>query len=276
MKKIFLHLLLALAVLGVILWIVLSMLSRYTRHGEVYIVPDFQGQDHELVIGQYSNLFQFIISDSLYKQNVPLGPVLQQEPPPGSKVKRGRNIYLVTASKQPEKVGMPNLINLSLREAVVSLETAGLNVNEIRMSNHFARYAVISQTFHGADIAPGTLIFRGAAIDLVVGDGGLTQGVPFPMVFGKSSEEARRMIHSVALNVGRESYPVNSDSASALVYRVEPYFKPGSLVRPGTYINLIYQSPNLTNFDKFLKDSLYIEEPDTNNTYIDYEEEDAI
>lgn len=47
-------------------------------------------------------------------------------------------------------------------------------------------------------------------------------------------------------------------------------------MRPGTYINLIYQSPNLTNFDKFLKDSLYIEEPDTNNAYIDYEEEDAI
>jgi len=276
MKKIFLHLLLAMAILGVILWIVFSMLSRYTRHGEVYIVPDFMGQDQELVIGQYSNLFRFVISDSLYKPNVPLGSVLQQEPPPGSKVKRGRNIYLVTASKQPEKVSMPNLINLSLREAVVSLETAGLKVNEIRMADHFARFAVISQTLHGAEIAPESLIFRGAAIDLTVGDGGLTEGVPFPMVFGKSSEEALRMIHSAALNVGRESYPASSDSASALVYRVEPYFKPGSLVRPGTYINLVYQSPDLTDFNKFLKDSLYIEEPDTDNAYIDYEEEDEI
>lgn len=266
LRKIFLHFFMALVLTGIIIWLVLSMLSNYTRHGEVFVVPDFTGEDHERVIRQYSDQFTFIISDSLFKQGAVLGSVLQQEPPAGSKVKQGRNIYLVTVAKQPEKVRMPNLLNLSLREALVTMESAGLEVNEIQIAPHFARFAVVSQKYHGSDIEAGSMLFRGASIDLVVGDGGEAGSVAFPMVFGKHASEARRALHVLAINIGRESFPQGTDSTKAMVYRVEPYFKPGAPISPGSYVNLLYQSPDLTDFDKFVRDSLYLETPDTATT----------
>ncbi len=264
-KKFFLHLLAALLITLVLIWIVLSMLANYTRHGEVYIVPDFSGQNHELVLSQYGDQFNFIISDSLFKQGAPQGSVLQQEPPPGSKVKRDRNIYLITVSKQPEKVRMPNLVNLSLREALVTLESAGLEVSNISLTEHFARNAIVAQRYRGMPLEPGTMIFRGIAIDLVVGDGGDMKEVAFPMIYGKKPHEVRQMLHALTLNVGKETFLVPQDSSFSRVIKVEPYVQSGRMVSPGTSFNLIYQSPERIDFSKFLRDSLYIERVDSFN-----------
>lgn len=264
-KKFFLHLLAAVVITVVIIWFVLSMLASYTRHGEVFIVPDFTGQDYEMVIHQYSDQFSFIVSDSLYKQGAVLGSVLQQEPPAGSKVKRGRNIYLMTVAKQPEKVIMPNIQNLSLREALVTLASAGLEVGEIQVTPHFARNAIVAQKYHGTEIEPGTQVYRGVAIDLVVGDGGSIKDVAFPMIYGKNSAEAKQLLHSLALNVGKEIFPADADINNTLVYKVEPYYRPGALISPGSYIDLIYKSFDLTEMSKYLRDSLYLESTDTTN-----------
>jgi len=226
-KKFFLHLLAALVLTVAIAWIVLSMLASYTRHGEVFIVPDFSGKDYELVVNQYGEQFSFIVSDSLFKQGAIQGSVLQQEPPPGSKVKRGRNIYLITVSRQPEKVRMPNLVNLSLREALVTLESAGLEVNEIRLTEHFARNAIVAQTYHGKELEPETMIYRGVAVDLLIGDGGSVINNPFPMIYGKKPNEVKHLLHSNALNIGKETYLDVADSTASRAYKIEPYFKPG-------------------------------------------------
>lgn len=266
-KKFFLHLLAALVLTVAIAWIVLSMLASYTRHGEVFIVPDFSGKDYELVINQYGEQFSFIVSDSLFKQGAIQGSVLQQEPPPGSKVKRGRNIYLITVSRQPEKVRMPNLVNLSLREALVTLESAGLEVNEIRLTEHFARNAIVAQTYHGKELEPETMIYRGVAVDLLIGDGGRVVNNPFPMIYGKNPNEVKHLLHSNALNIGKETYLDDADSTASRAYKIEPYFKPGEAVRPGTYVNIFYKSAERINFNEFLRDSLYLESADSTTIY---------
>lgn len=271
-KKFLLHLLVALVIVIVTVWTVLGMLNTYTRHGKVYIVPDFSGQDHEMVMEQYEDLFTFIVSDSIFKQGAVRGSVLQQEPPAGSKVKQGRNIYLITVSQQPEKVSMPNLVNLSLREALVTLETAGLEVNEIRMTEHFARNAIVAQYWHGAVLPPGEMVFRGIAIDLVVGDGGAEKLTPFPMIYGKDPKEARRLLHSSTLNVGKEFFLDNADSSLARVYKLEPYYQPGKFISPGSYVTIYYKSADLVNFKTFIKDSLFLETNDSSATDL-YEEE---
>jgi beta-lactam-binding protein with PASTA domain len=271
-KKFILHLLAALVIFIVVIWTVLGMLNTYTRHGKVYIVPDFTGQDHEMVIQQYEDLFTFIISDSIFKPGAVRGSVLQQEPPAGSKVKQGRNIYLITVSQQPEKVRMPNLVNLSLREALVTLETIGLEVNEIRMTEHFARNAIVAQYWHGAELPPDEMVFRGIAIDLVVGDGGTEKLTPFPMIYGKEPKEARRLLHSSTLNVGKEFFLDNADSSLARVYKLEPYYQPGKFISPGSYVTIYYKSADLVNFKTFINDSLFLETNDSSATDL-YEEE---
>ncbi len=275
-KKFILHLLAALVIVIVTVWIVLGMLNTYTRHGKVYIVPDFAGQDHEMVIQQYEDLFTFIVSDSIYQQGAVRGSVLQQEPPAGSKVKQGRNIYLITVSQQPEKVRMPNLVNLSLREALVTLDAIGLEVNEIRMTEHFARNAIVAQLAHGEELTPGESVFKGLAIDLVVGDGGTEKKIPFPMIFGKKPNDAHYLLHSSALNVGKEIFLDNTDTTHARVYKVEPYFRPGKFISPGAYVTLYYKSDDLINFNTFMRDSLYLETADSTDTEIYEENYDAL
>lgn len=264
-KKIWMHVLIALVLSLVLFWLVLSMLDRYTRHGQVYVIPDFYGLDHEEVIRQYDGLFKFIIADSIYDREAVYGTVLQQDPYAGAKVKKGRNVYIVTVAKQPEKIRMPNLENLSLRQAMVSLESAGLVLNTITFTNHFARNAVVRQSHEGKAAVPGDLLFRGSLIDLVLGDGGSLEKVSFPMIYGKSPAEARSLLQTVALNIGNEYYIDDYDKSNARVFKIQPYYPPGQQVNPGTFITIWYRSASNVDFNKYIRDSLFIEEVDSNS-----------
>lgn len=82
MKKIVLHFLLAVLLTLAIIWFAIAMLNSFTRHGNVYVVPDYTGMDHERVIQEYGKLFNFIITDSIYQKDGIFGAVLQQDPYP--------------------------------------------------------------------------------------------------------------------------------------------------------------------------------------------------
>lgn len=264
-RKIWINVLIALLLTLVLVWLVLSMLDRYTRHGQVYVVPEFYGLDYEQVIRQYDGLFKFIIADSIYDRDAVYGTVLQQDPYAGAKVKKGRNIYIVTVAKQPEKVRMPNLENLSLRQAMVSLESAGLVLNTITYTNHFARNAVVRQLHEGNTAQAGELFFRGSLIDLVLGDGGSLEKVGFPMIYGKSPSEARALLQNATLNIGNEYYLDEQDKSNARVYKVQPYFAPGQMVNPGTFITIWYRSARNVDFTQYIRDSLFIEQIDNDS-----------
>jgi beta-lactam-binding protein with PASTA domain len=71
---------------------------------------------------------------------------------------------------------MPNLIDLSLRQATFSLEAAGLHVGTITYRPGRYQNAVFDQTYHGKHISPGERVRRGSYINLVVS--GSEQGNP--------------------------------------------------------------------------------------------------
>ncbi|NPB03398.1 MAG: PASTA domain-containing protein [Thermotogae bacterium] len=59
--------------------------------------------------------------------NTPAGTVIGQEPPAGTRVKRGRNVYL-TLSAGAKNKSVPDLVGMALEEAVRSLEDVGFTV----------------------------------------------------------------------------------------------------------------------------------------------------
>ena len=126
-KKFYINLLIA-VLLGILLiWIAIKSLDVFTRHGEVYIVPDFSGQTIPQIIDQqYEEFFTVKVIDSVYDKKAEKGSVVMQHPLPGAKVKQGRHIYLTIVSESPEIVAVPNLKNLSLRQALVTIESFGL------------------------------------------------------------------------------------------------------------------------------------------------------
>lgn len=158
--------------------IVMWSLKLFTRHREEIKVTDIRGMKMDQLAPYTEEFgFQFVVRDSVYSPEIEAGTIISQSPLPGSVVKRDRTFYLVVAAALPPSVQMPNLVDLSIRQAASLLETYGLQVGQQIPVPSIAHGAVIRQLYQGEEIEPGTLIRRGELIDLEVGDGGGEQPV---------------------------------------------------------------------------------------------------
>lgn len=251
-KNFYLHLAIILLLSFIIAWATFKSLDSYTRHGEVYSVPDFRGQYYHTVVEQNKQLFKFVLMDSVYQKDAPSGSIIQQDPLPGSRVKQGRNIYYVIVAQTAERVAMPNLRNLSIRQATVRLDNAGLNINELLYIDHFARNAVIEQHYNGEVIEPGTEIFKGSQIDLVLGNGGNGEKTTLPFLVGMRPGQVKSALQSASLNMGNRFFP-DKDTVNVRVFRTEPAALPGMEVTPGTKIDIWFRSEKSIDFEALIR-----------------------
>jgi beta-lactam-binding protein with PASTA domain len=171
-KKFLKHLLISIGITALLLWITLQSLSWYTKHDNYIIVPDFRGLYMQDVLGNPDNRdYQFSVVDSIFDATKPRGSILSQDPFPGSKVKTNRMIYFTVTSIIPEKTTMPDLRDLTLRQAQSMLESAGLKLGRLLYIRSFDEDAVQNQLFEKKPIKPGAIIDKGSVIDLTVGMG---------------------------------------------------------------------------------------------------------
>lgn len=238
-----------------------NRLDRFTRHGEEIVVPDLTGMNYEEVVENYSDEYTFQLLDSIYVKDFPEGAVYQQNPAPGSKVKRGRNVYVIRTSIAPEIVLMPNLRNLSLRQAMVSLNAVGLKVDKLEFIDYFARNAVVEQKIKGEVVAPKQEVVKGTAITLVVGYGNGEKKTNLPDLVGVKLEDVKNQINNASLNIGTEIFIDNDDPKNLYVIRMEPEYSIDKKVPLGSLVNVWYKS--IENFDfawykyeKFRRDSM--------------------
>lgn len=197
--------------------------------------------------------------DSVYFQSKEKGTVVLQNPLPGSKVKQGRHVYLTIVAQTPEIVLMPNLKNLSLRQALVTLESNELLVGELDYVQYFARNAVVDQLVGDEPIEPETELRKGTIVDLVVGKGDFTVMVPLPFLIALNQAEARKKLHYNSLNVGREYFLDDNDISHAKVYRTDPETLTEDMLMLGQPVNIWYRSDEFIDFQEYLKEF----EPDT-------------
>jgi len=259
-RKFYLHFLIAIVLSVFLLWAVLKSMDVFTQHGDVYIVPDFEGHTlRQLSDDGYDDYFIFKIIDSVYFKSKEKGTVVLQNPLPGSKVKQGRHVYLTIVAQTPELVLMPNLKNLSLRQALVTLESNELLVGELEYVQYFARNAVVDQLVGDEPIEPDTELCKGEVINLVVGKGDFTVMVPMPFLIALSQSEARKKLHYSSLNVGREYFLDDNDVSHAKVYKTDPETLTEEMLVLGQPVNIWYRSDELIDFQEYLKEF----EPDT-------------
>jgi len=174
---------------AILIWIILQSLSWYTKHDKLIIVPDFRTLYIHDVLGNsnYPN-FNFIVIDSVFDPDKPIGSILTQDPLPGSRVKQNRMIYLTIVSFVPEKTEVPNLKDLTLRQAQSMLESAGLRLGKLIYIKSFDEDAVQQQFFQGKPISPGIKLDKGSKIDLTIGMGAKAQEMKKDSVETNSNE----------------------------------------------------------------------------------------
>jgi len=170
-KKLGFHILLATGIFILICVITLFVLDSYTRHGTEVVMPNFVGMDSNELLSKetVSKDYIIVVSDYLFDRNSPQGTVLKQDPHAGEMVKKGRKVYVTVASNTPPKVVMPQLQDVSLRQAEIMLKAIGLELAPVIYKASPYENAVLEQLYKGRVILPGTEVSTGETITLVVG-----------------------------------------------------------------------------------------------------------
>lgn len=248
-KKFYVNLIIIIVLFFVLLWFAFRMLKVYTRHDKVYTMPCFIGLDYHEVEHDYAGDFNFILIDSVYPKGQEPGSIVQQDPLPGSKIKKGRNVYYIIVAETPEMTTMPNLKNVSLRQAIGQLYAKGLEVDRLEYEDYFAKNAIIEQYYNGSIIKPETELVKGSKIVLHVGKGQELTKVKVPNLIGKPAEEAKHLLNLAGLNLGDVNYEDNDSLQYQRIIRMAPGPSSG-LIELGSYVNLWFHSQKTFDFDK--------------------------
>jgi beta-lactam-binding protein with PASTA domain len=232
--------------------VLLIWLNIYTRHGQARSVPDFHGLtlDESSTLAR-KNRLKLQVIDSVYTSLVPKGCVAEQNPLPGFKVKKRRSIMLTINAFNPEMVGVPNLVGLPYRQAIATIQSAGLEVGTRSYIPDLSENFVIKQLHNGKEVAEGDSIQKMSAIDLVLGKGLSNQRTPVPDLIGLKLEAARNTLLYASLSLGAFVYDntitTSDDSLNAFVFKQIPEFKENSTLQLGSglYVWLSVDSAKL-------------------------------
>lgn len=238
--SILIHLFIILLVsVGIVLGFFYLYLPSATQHGQTEEVPNLEGmnvKDVEDYLERKSLRFQ--VSDCTYvKEKRPL-TILSQYPKAGSKVKENRRIYISVAAMSPPKVKMPNLIDASLKNAQLVLQSYDLVLKNVKYVPHFAKNAVLKQFWGTKEIKPGDYLPKGSIINVVVGDGLSSSKVSLPNLVGSSYTEAGGILEALELNLGSVVWDESSTEEAGTIIKQKPAFAHGDSIQRGQIVDV--------------------------------------
>ncbi|MBN2262340.1 MAG: PASTA domain-containing protein [Prolixibacteraceae bacterium] len=242
-KPFWIHLVLIAITISVLVYLSLLLLKSYTHHGEALSVPDFSGytlEQSEMVAKEFKLRYRVI--DSVYVPGATPGTVLSQQPVPDAKVKQGRTIYFTMTAISPEKVKLPVVVDVSLREAQSRLENAGFKLGAVEYRPSEFLNLVLDSRLNGQSLPQDTFLVKGTAINLVVGKGLSNETTLIPNLYGLYLNEAKEKIYQLSLNTGAlvydQSITTHDDSANARIWKQSPPFALNEEIELGISVDL--------------------------------------
>ena len=166
------NLLLAGVITLVLLGGVMFWLSSYTRHNEAVVVPDVRGLKVEEAAEYFdrSNL-RYNVIDSVFSNDVPAGAIVEMIPEAGAKVKDGRIVFITINASTTQMAPMPNVQDLSFRQAQALLEATGFNSVEIEHVPGDYKDLVVGVEHRGRMLSSGEKVSLKAALVLKISNG---------------------------------------------------------------------------------------------------------
>ena len=145
----------------------------YTNQTSRVIVPNLNGMnldEIELVISKNKLRYE-IIDSSFYNQDFDKNTVLEQIPVANKEVKKNRKIYLTTNPSSYGDVILPDLIQLTKRNAVSTLVALDLKIGDFIYEDNIGKDMVLDILLEGESIESGSLIPKKSTVDLILGNG---------------------------------------------------------------------------------------------------------
>jgi eukaryotic-like serine/threonine-protein kinase len=229
-------------------------LGQITGHGEEVKVPNIIGKTLQVGESQLQKVGFDVQIDSSYDPSKKALIILGQQPEFGEIVKPGRTIFLTVNKAEPPKTPMPNLNGLSLRSAIMILNSSKLKLGDTSYRPDIAQGAVLDQIYQGEIIRPGQMIPQGSSISLVLGDGLGNTVFDVPDIVGLTYVEAVAMLSANNLQYTAVASDDISDTSSAYVYRQVPSalneLGTANRLREGDEVGFYFkQNPSSSDFE---------------------------
>lgn len=166
---------LGLAIVAIILicFFALRWLNSSTNHGEFVEVPDFAKMSVQEMrkAAKGAGLRYEVLDSTNYNPEYPRFSILEQDPPAGSKVKTNRKIYFTVNPSGFKKVTIPNIIQVTRRNASSMLKAVGLDVQRITYIDELGKDMVYNMKHKGKYVKPGDKLPKTSKIELICGNG---------------------------------------------------------------------------------------------------------
>lgn len=233
--------LIAALVVGVVLLVVLIIwLRSYTQHGVEVEIPSVTGMymQEALPIVEGEGL-RLVVIDSTYSRKVPLGTIVEQNPPAGSHAKLDRAIYVTVNASTVRQIVLPELHDISYRQAEATLRSLGILVSGYVYEPSEYKDLVLDIRQGDKSIEVGERVAEGSAVTLVVGRGKGTGTVDVPSLQGRSLVEVRSLLLANYLTLGAVMSDIEATEEvqnELFVYWQEP--AAGTNVQEGTRVDV--------------------------------------
>jgi serine/threonine-protein kinase len=167
--------------------------------------------------------------ESRIHRTVPEDVVIQEDPPAGSRQKRGIAVVLAVSAGQ-RAAEVPVTTNMSQQQARIAIENTGLTLGTVtdQLSDH-PRGLVIQ-----SDPPAGTKMELPGVVNIVLSKGPAT--VIMPDLYGRTLGEALSMIEQLGLRVAGRSRDTSSIQPEGTVIRQLP--ASGNTIRAGGPVSL--------------------------------------
>lgn len=157
-----------------ILYIVLNSIDSYTNHNQGVRVPDVRGLQIEDAVPFFErNKLRYVIVDSIFSKETAPGAIVELLPEANAKVKKNRIVSVTVNAKTEETAPIPDIEELSFRQAMALLMASGfIDVEHKYVSGEY-RDLTIGVEYEGRMINSGMRVPLTAKLVLVISDGNI-------------------------------------------------------------------------------------------------------
>jgi len=169
---VYIHILAVFIASCIAVYIVLRCIDSYTNHNQAVLVPDVRGlQIEEAIPFLEQNMLRHVIVDSIFSKDVTPGAIVDLMPEVNSKVKKNRIVYITVNAKTEEMAPIPEVADISFRQAYALLKARGFMDVEYKYVTGEYLDLTVGVEYGGQMVDYGTRVPLAAKLILVISDG---------------------------------------------------------------------------------------------------------
>ncbi len=208
------------------------IMPAYTNYNEGLTVPDVTKislEEATAILEDYG--LRYEVADRRAHASYPADYIIDQTPSANQIVKPNRKIYLTVNTAVQPKAVVPNLVNMSFRNAQIQLENYGLTLGTVSYESNRFRNTVLWQS-----LSPRDTVAKGSVVDIIISDGLGDRIVTVPEIVGLRLPEAQQKLRQSGLRVDEIRFQPSRDT---LPNTILDYIPKVNEIREGETLTLV-------------------------------------